>query len=78
MNVVVTCDRCGVNVEGLLTFDYAGPCKNPTVQATGGFYLVKNPAWAKYANEGEAVVCDTCMWRDERYLADYPHMRGRA
>lgn len=78
MNVVVTCDRCGTNIEGLLTLDYAGACKNPTVQATGGFYLVQNPMWAKYANADEAVVCDLCMWRDERYLADYPHMRNRA
>jgi hypothetical protein len=60
-SVVVTCDRCGHDVEGLRT-----------EQFTAGFYNVSGGgAWSKYAREGEECVCDACMWVDPAYAADY-------
>lgn len=59
--VTVKCDRCGATVEGLRAEG-----------VTGGFYDVAPPStWAQYANEGEAIVCDECMFADPRYQAVY-------
>jgi hypothetical protein len=56
----VTCSRCKTNIEGVRGEDF-----------TGGFYDVRptdSPAgWDKYANPGETVLCDPCMWKDPRY-----------
>jgi hypothetical protein len=65
-NVVsVTCSRCGRTIEGM-EFE----------EGTAGFYRVQGTIWQKYANDHEQILCDGCMWTDERYLADYPFMRG--
>ena len=61
VSITVTCDRCGREVNGL---EGDG--------GTAGFYRVAEGIWSKYANEGEAVLCDACMQSDPRYLADYP------
>lgn len=56
------CDRCQQKFEGSRTED-----------ATAGFYDVTptdSPAgWDKFANPGERIVCDRCMWTDQRYVA---------
>ena len=39
---------------------------------TAGFYRVGEGIWQKYADEGEAILCDSCMQSDPRYQADYP------
>jgi len=63
--MTITCDRCHEEVQG---FD--------TEEGTSGFYNVTHLPWSKYANPDETRICDSCMWADERYLNDYPHMRG--
>lgn len=63
--VILVCDRCKRLVTG-----------TKTEHATGGFYWVQEGYWTRFANPGECVVCDECMWRDERYLTEYPHTRG--
>ena len=61
MEVTVQCDRCKKQVNGI-----------KTETATGGFYEVANPlGWGKYADPGEKIVCDNCMWNDPRYIAVY-------
>ena len=58
------CDRCGEKFDGFRTEG-----------ATAGFYDVTptdSPAgWDKFANAGEGIVCDRCMWNDPRYVAVY-------
>ena len=41
----------------------------PDGDMTAGYYVAA--AWLKYANVGEIFICDDCMWRDARYIADY-------
>jgi len=65
MNVKIKCDRCGKEVEGI---------ESPV--GTGGFYRVESGLWSKYKKIGETRICDSCMWKDEGYLKDYPSMRG--
>ena len=61
-HVEFTCDRCKETKEGMLL-----------PEGTVGFYALDSElGWAKYANEGEEILCDACMQLDERYLADYP------
>ncbi len=58
--VTVVCDRCKKTIHGM---------KNEL--ATGGFYEVgpTGKAWGEFANPGENIVCDDCMWHDPRYIA---------
>lgn len=69
-NITVKCDRCGKLIEGV---EY--PPEEGKLGATGGFYRIKEDGvgWGKYTNPGERVICDACMWQDERYIADYGH-----
>jgi hypothetical protein len=41
----------------------------PSEGMTAGYYVAAG--WEKYCNPGEVYVCDACMWKDPRYLADY-------
>lgn len=61
----VWCDRCQKMVPGYV----GGPM-------SAGVYVVEgeNNQWAKYANPGERIVCDQCMWKDPRYIAVYGNM----
>lgn len=61
--VTVICDRCGKTVDGL---HVAGP-----KGFTAGYYDTSGPNWSKYADPDEKIICDDCMWKDSRYLADY-------
>jgi len=57
----IKCDRCQREVEGFSENGW-----------TGGYYETKHGSyWHKFANKDEAVVCDNCMWNDERYIAVY-------
>lgn len=64
------CDRCGEKFDGSRGEDF-----------TAGFYDVSptdSPAgWDKFANPGERVVCDRCMWADPRYVAVYGAANSR-
>ena len=65
MNVTVICDRCKNLVEGYKSSDF-----------TGGYYETPSGSyWGNYANEGENVLCDDCMFDDPRYQKDYPSPR---
>lgn len=55
----VQCSRCRRMVDGARS-----------EVATAGFYDAAG--WAKYADPGEEIICDECMFADSRYLADYP------
>lgn len=59
--VTIMCDRCKKTVEGLHIMG----------SGTAGFYQVSSGTWAQFANPDELVICDACMWRDPRYIADY-------
>ncbi len=52
------CDRCHNPFEGF-----------ETVGMTAGYY--RADAWPKFANPGEVMICDSCMWHDQRYIAIY-------
>jgi hypothetical protein len=68
-DITVVCDRCGKTVEGLHT---DADTENNIPGGTSGYYTVDLPsAWVLYANLGEKIVCDECMWSDPRYIADY-------
>lgn len=54
------CSRCHQNIN-----DFSPPNGN----MTAGYYIAH--AWSKYANPGEVLICDACMWSDSRYIADY-------
>ena len=59
--VTVSCDRCHRDVKGL-----------ESNTATAGFYRVQEGSpWNAFANAGEQVLCDSCVWADERYQVKY-------
>lgn len=59
------CDRCGELISGIWG-----------EEGTLGFYNLINTQWSKYSkSKKEKIICDKCMWEDEKYLKDYPHMR---
>lgn len=43
--------------------------KPPADGFTAGYYVAA--AWPKYANAGEVLICDKCMWADPVYILDY-------
>jgi hypothetical protein len=71
IEVHVTCSRCKKNIEG-----------TRSDLATGGYYDVRptdSPAgWDKYANPGETILCDPCMWTDPRYIKVYGDFNARS
>jgi hypothetical protein len=58
--ITVTCDRCKKKVEGI--DDGIG---------TAGFYHTERGYWSQFVNEGENIICDDCMFNDERYQKVY-------
>jgi hypothetical protein len=58
----MTCDRCKKEFDGEQGPDF-----------TSGFYQVgpSGKAWGQFANPGETIVCDVCVWNDPRYIAVY-------
>ena len=58
------CSRCRKAIEGF---------RPPDGGMTAGYYHALS--WKKYANPGEVIICDDCMWADPRYIADYGDMR---
>ena len=64
-NITVICDRCRKDVKGLI---YRGEA---TFKGTAGFYHVTDNNWCKFANPGESIVCDECMFQDSRYQEIY-------
>jgi hypothetical protein len=54
------CDRCKQPFDGDKGPDF-----------TAGYYEVgpTGKAWGQYANPGEIIACDACMWADPRYIA---------
>ena len=55
----IVCDRCQKQIE-----KSEGP-------VTAGYYDTSKGFWSQFANENEKIVCDTCMWKDERYIKVY-------
>ena len=53
-----TCSRCHKHIE-----DY----QPPDGGMTAGYYY----GWVKFMNEGEAILCDNCMWHEPRYIEIY-------
>lgn len=50
---MIHCDRCHKDVEGFI--DPEG--------MSAGVYV----GWDEFMQPGEHVICDQCMWADERY-----------
>jgi len=68
--VTVTCDRCEQEVEGM---EFAGSEAAGQPGGTSGFYRIDEAGnWGQFANEGEQIICDTCMLKDARYRRVYP------
>jgi hypothetical protein len=66
--VTVICDRCGRRVRGLRFLDPPG---------TSGFYDTgAGSGWARFADPGENLLCDSCMWLDPRYASQYGRQMG--
>jgi hypothetical protein len=64
--IKITCDRCKNEVIGLY-FPETYYCSS----YTAGFYDVSEGAWKEYCREGEILVCDTCMQKDENWSKIY-------
>lgn len=64
-SVTVTCDRCHKEVKGMIYTEEA------QFKGTAGFYKVDNGYWNRFANPGENIVCDECMFKDSRYQEIY-------
>lgn len=59
--MTITCNRCGQEVNGSKSENF-----------TAGYYEVwEGSCWHKYAQLGEKVICDSCMWKDAKYIEDY-------
>ncbi len=66
--ITVICDRCKRVVHGYVDENI-----------TAGFYHVyPGSAFERYRRNNENDVCEMCMWSDEKFLVDYPWMRGQA
>jgi hypothetical protein len=64
-DVNIVCDRCKQEIHGM---------REPGM--TASFYDVTGLPWSKFADSGEQVICDRCMWNDARYQADYGVQHG--
>jgi hypothetical protein len=78
--VLVTCDRCqqvvtGVRAEGGEEVKHTGQSPRMTNSWTGGYYETGEGYWARFADAGEKIICDACMFRDPRYIAAYGRQR---
>jgi hypothetical protein len=59
-HVNIRCDRCKQMIDG---------AHDPAGAFTAGFYNVASGGgWAEFARPNEMVVCDACMWSDEKYI----------
>lgn len=57
----IQCDRCHEWVDGEVHENFS--C---------GVYVTSGEGyWSRFANPGEDIVCDNCMWADPRYIALY-------
>lgn len=57
------CDRCH---KPVVNFE---PAKGG--MTTGYYNVGEGSPWARYANPGERMICDACMWADPTYIVDY-------
>lgn len=64
----MNCSRCGNLIPG-----FQPPAAG---SMTAGYYVAA--AWQHYVNPGEIYICDACMWKDPRYIADYGDWSGNA
>ena len=65
--ITVECDRCGRTVAGSLFFPGDG-----CMGFLAGCFDMSIPPWSRMADEGECVVCATCLHADPRYQLAYP------
>lgn len=63
----LTCCRCKKSIDGF---------KDHLTGTTAGYYEVHEGYWQAFANVGEKIVCDPCMFADERYIAVYGQRAG--
>jgi hypothetical protein len=61
----IKCDRCKHIKEGSVWADGSGSAGCYVVGGDDSHY------WSRYANPGEHLVCDQCMWSDPRYIKVY-------
>jgi len=58
MNTRVVCDRCHIGIEG-----------SEDIEQTSGYY--KRKGWKQFMSDNEGIVCDDCMWHDDKYIKEY-------
>lgn len=58
----LVCDRCHKEQPD----SYVGD-----VFSAGVYITNPGSMWHQYANRGENIVCDACMWADPSYRWDY-------
>jgi hypothetical protein len=58
----IGCERCGEAQPDA----FVGEDVSAGVYVVGGYSY-----WAKYARPHEDIVCDSCMWADPLFQADY-------
>lgn len=54
----IHCDRCNIDKEGEVGLHFSAGC-----------YL--RSGWARFMRNEEEIVCDDCMWKDPRYIAEF-------
>lgn len=60
----VVCSRCREKVAD---------ARPPEHGFTIGYYILEG-YWSQFANIGEEILCDRCMWADDRYIKIYGHV----
>jgi hypothetical protein len=65
-NILITCDRCGKKVDGMISIT-----PKDGVVVTSGYYIVAEGNWKECQRDDEEYVCDQCMWEDPKYKQLY-------
>jgi hypothetical protein len=61
----MVCSRCLAKIDGeKITLPHGA-------EVTLGYYEVAAGYWHKFAEPGEVLLCDACMWADPRYQTIY-------
>ena len=60
----VVCSRCRKGIEGSHSDDSSSGF-------TAGYYDCRSGSWAEFSGVDEDFLCDTCMFKDPKFIAIY-------
>ena len=60
VEITETCSRCGKIVLGW-----------ESILGSAGFYRVDKDPWFMYAQDGDSILCDSCMFGSPLYQENY-------